>query len=94
MNRRVLVPTPISLLIRQMGLSREMVVRLLTDMHFRLPREYLSYQRFRVADHEDNQCRHRFTVYDEGTRHLFVFRLDDTTSPDHLILLDIQHCVQ
>lgn len=93
MNRTTVVPKPISETIRQFVLSREMVIRLLTRMHSDVPNDYLRFRHFRV---KERYYRYRMVIGEANglKRHLFTFVIDDTSSPDHLIVSEIGHYVK
>jgi hypothetical protein len=88
-NRKVVVPTPISKRIGEFGLSRRMFVRLLTRIHSDIPRDYGRFKNLRAQD--DRCYKYRMAMAEVDDKHLFLFKIDDTTSPDDLIIIYIGH---
>jgi len=91
--REVRVPATVSQRIREFGLSRPVLVSLLTHFHANLSNDYPASRRNRVRN--DDRCyRYRIVIADGDARHLFLLAVDDSTSPDHLIPADIVHSVR
>jgi hypothetical protein len=88
--RKVTVPPPISQYIGGLSLSRALVVQILTRMHVELPNEYERFSRYRVKGHE-SWYRYRFVIRENNIRHLLTFAVDDSTSPDDLIVRAIRY---
>jgi len=89
-NRKALVPPRISRAIRSFGLSRDVLLELLMQIHEGIPREYEMSRQHRMDDMR--LYRHRIVIATEdGVEHLFVVVVDDTTSPDHLRVAAIGH---
>ncbi len=86
--RRLVVPPGIS---RKIGalLSRNGVVRLLSRLHEELPARYGRYRGLRHPDDDGSFL--FFVVVAEGRMHSFTFFIDDSTSPDHLLVQDVEH---
>jgi hypothetical protein len=89
--RKAIIPKPISESVGGFGLSRPVLVALLSHLHAKLPGDYPRFRHYRVRQHEDSQYRYRVVVKDEALRHLFLLAVDDATSPEHLIVTDIVH---
>jgi hypothetical protein len=70
-----------------------MVVRLLTDIHNNIPANYEKECPHRVKA-EPRHYWHQAAFRDGKRRHLFAFEVDDTTSPDNLILVSVRHAVR
>lgn len=84
------VPPEISRSIGQCGLTRNGVVRVITDLHAELPEHYPHYQQLRHP--EDDRLFFYFAALADGDLlHEFTFCVDDNTSPDHLIITDVEH---
>jgi hypothetical protein len=91
-NRSVRVPKPISVRIGQFGLSRTMFVRLGAAIHSDIKHDYERFRKFRA---KDNRCyKYRIALAEAGERHLFLLKIDDSTSPDDLIIMSIRHYVK
>jgi hypothetical protein len=89
--RRVRVQPPISEYIGSRGLSRSMVIKIWACVHGEIAASYMERRRFRVPQ-DDRLYWHQFVIQDDDdSRHLFVFFIDDTTSPDDLILAQVHH---
>ncbi len=88
MRRLILLPV-ISQRIGEL-LSRNGIVRLLTALHDELPGLYSRYRNLRHPD-DDRLCLFFSTLGDGSQMHRFTFFVDDTTSPDHLIIEQFEH---
>ena len=84
MNRKVVVPQPISRAIGAFGLPRELLVMLLARIHEGVVRDYDKHRTHRAGD-DDRLYRYRILIHLDSKRHLFAFAIDDSTSPEHLI---------
>ena len=88
--RRTTVPPEISRLIGQCGLTRNGIVRVISDLHTELPEHYPHYPSQRHP--EDDRLFYYFTTVADGSLlHEFTFSVDDSTSPDHLLVTDVEH---
>ena len=88
MKRKVLVFPPISRAIRRFGLARDVLLELLVHIHEGIPRDFESSRRHRMDDARYYQ--HRIVIpKEDGGEHLFLVVVDDTTSPDHLVVAEI-----
>src|ERR1700722_96421 len=88
MPRKVTVPGPASQAIGPLEISRELKIRVLASIHDDLPISASKFQKFRLTD--DERVFFYRVLLDEGSaRHFFVFAVDDTTSPDHFILMGL-----
>jgi hypothetical protein len=87
-----MVPPEISRAIGGMGLPRGVLIELLTHIHGVLA---IAYEFFRDKRDTDNRlCTYRKILLDEnGVKHRFTFILDDSTSPDHLIVANLHYAV-
>ncbi|MBI2807101.1 MAG: hypothetical protein HYX68_19140 [Planctomycetes bacterium] len=92
MKSKVIVPPPISRGIRTFGLSREVLLELLVHIHEGTPRDYASSCHRRMKN--DRYYQYRISVMEEnGREHLFLLAVDDTTSPDHLRIVNIGYAI-
>ena len=90
MNRKVLLPPCISRAIWSFGLSRDVLVELLVQLHHGIAADYERSHHHRMDD--TRYYRHRIVIRKEGGgEHLFLAIVDDTTSPDHLQVAKIGH---
>ena len=91
MKRKVIVSAPISRAIRDFGLPREILLALLAKIHNEVSAKFEDTRHQRMDD--DRYYRHRMIVHDtdSSTEHLFVLVIDDSTSPDHLVIANIGH---
>ncbi len=86
----MVVPFPVSRIIGSFGLPRQTLLDLLVHVHQEIVSKYDSIKNARTAD--VRLFIHRFVLTDAaGTGHLFVFAIDDTTSPAHLMIVQIKH---
>jgi hypothetical protein len=84
------VRSPISRAIRSFGLPRGVLLDLLMHIHEGMVRDFESSRHRRMS--EDPRCyRYRIAIPDNDGEHLFVVAVDDTTSPDHLLVVNIGH---
>lgn len=90
--RRTMIPPEIS---RMLGgfLSRTGIVRVLAALHEELPRLYPLLQDIRHPD-DERYFSYPLSVADGETVHGIYFVVDDSTSPDHLIIADFVHEVE
>jgi hypothetical protein len=87
-----LLPASISRTIRAFGLSREVLVELLSHIHEGIPQDYEVSRHHRAQD--VRYYKHRIVITtQDGGEHLFLVIVDDTTSPDHLHVAKIGHGV-
>ena len=86
--RRTVVPPEITRMIRDCRLTRNAAIRVLTGLHESLPQHHDSSPRH---PEDDRLCLFLDAIADGGQMHTFVFSVDDTTSPDHLIVVDLEH---
>lgn len=90
MLRKMVVSPENSLAIGSFGLPRETLLDLLAHVYHSIPGAYASIHTPRMAD--TRLFRYRFVSTDHnGVGHLFLFGIDDTTSPEHLIIAQLQH---
>jgi hypothetical protein len=88
--RRTIVPPEISRLIGNCGLTRAGLVRVLAGLHGELSQRYDRYRRLRHPD--DDRLFFFFDAFADGdVMHTFTFHVDDSTSPEHLIVTDLEH---
>lgn len=87
MKRKVVLSAPISQAIRGFGLPREVLLRLLLELHEGLSDSYESHRHRRMKDNRKFFC--RIIVPGISEEHLFAVVIDDTTSPDHFLIADI-----
>ena len=87
MNRKIVVPKPVSTAIGSFGLPRELVNRLLSQLHNEVQRDYERFRHFRLID--ERMYRHRLLIRTDGGKHLFTFAIDDTTSPELLVIVGV-----
>jgi len=74
-----------------MGLPRDVLLDLLNHVHETLARAYEFIREKRDAN-DARYCNYRKVLSDElGVTHRFTFIIDDTTSPDHLFIVDLLH---
>ncbi len=92
MKRKVVISPPISRRIRDFGLSRDVLLRLLTELHQILPGQYSLSKYPRLKDGREFFC--RIVIAGAENEHLFVAVVDDTTFPDHLVVSDIEHAIR
>ena len=90
MQRKMVVSPWISQAVGSFGLPRGTLLDLFGHVHQDIPRVYDSIKYIRMTD--ARLFLHRFVTTDRsGAGHLFLFGIDDTTSPDHLTLIQINH---
>lgn len=88
--RQTRLSPEISRLIGQCRLTRHGLVRLLASLHGELPQHYHRYRGLRHS--EDDRLFFFFDAFADGNRmHTFTFHIDDSTSPDDLIVTDLEH---
>ena len=78
---------------RQIGecrLTRTAMVRVLAGLHGELPQQYHRFKAFRNPE-DTTQFFYFDGIADGDLMHTFTFRVDDSTSPDHLIVVDLKH---
>lgn len=85
MKRMVVVSGQISKKIRSFQLSRELLNRLLTTIH---GAEMKTWSRSKQDDRFFIQS---FLLTQDGKRHVFILLVDDSSSPEHYIVVDIRH---
>lgn len=88
MKRKVVIYPSTSRVIRSFGLTRDVIIELLAELHEGLPRKYDTLRQRRAKDPRKFLC--RIVVPKKGGGgHLFVAVVDDSTSLDHLLVTDI-----
>src|SRR5579864_5779084 len=88
--RRTVVDSEITRLVGDCRLSRTGTVRILANLHGELPQHYERYQRLRHP--EDDRLFFFFAALADGNQmHTFTFHIDDSTSKEHLIVVDLEH---
>lgn len=93
MKRKVIVPPEISRVIGGMGLPRGILIDLLIFVHSAMATAYEFFREKRDAK-AARFCQYRKILLDEnGVKHRFTFIIDDTTSPDHLLVVELQHAL-
>jgi hypothetical protein len=91
-NRKIKVPENISTEWRSFGLPREVSIALWNHVHIDVPGRYPSLRVNR--SHDDRSFRHRKVFKDaSGEPYLFVILVDDSTSPDDLIVTELR-CIR
>lgn len=91
--RRTVLPLDILRRIRDCRLSREGLVRLFAGLHGELTQRYERYSGLRHPD--DDRLFFFFDAFtDQRKMHTFTFHVDDCTSPEHLIIADLEHDVR
>jgi hypothetical protein len=84
------VPAEITRMIGQCGLTRHGIVRVLTNLHGELAVRYSRYRGLRHT--EDDRLFFFFDACVDGDKmHTFTFHVDDSTSAEHLIVVDLEH---
>ena len=92
MKRKPTVPGNISAAWRAFALPRDVSLRLWNYIHVEMPVDYENLRGNR--DPEGHGFRHKMVIQGElGERYLFILFVDDTTSPDHLIIADLR-CIR
>jgi hypothetical protein len=77
-------------MIGECGLTRSGIIRALAGLHGELSQHYARYRGLRHP--EDERLFFFFDVVaDGGLMHTFTFHVDDSTSPEHLIVTDLEH---
>lgn len=90
MLRKMVVSPQVSRRIGTFGLPRVVLLGLLAHIHGDLAREYESTEMPRTDD--PRFISHRLIFADsDGVKHRFSLVADDSTSPDHLIVVQISH---
>ncbi len=90
MNRKTLVPAATSRTLRTFALPREVLLELIPRIHNEVARDHNQFRNRRLED--DRLYRHSLTVSEaNGTRHFFTLIVDDATSAEHLIIMQIHH---
>jgi len=89
-KRRVILPGPITEKIATFGLSRSTLVGLYNACHEGIPDSYDQRRAHRVVE-EERHYWHFVALHDGGKKHLLALEVDDTTSPDNLIIVAIKH---
>ena len=88
MNRKVVVPQPISRAMRVRIRPRLLVM--LLAVHEDVVPVTTRHRTDRAGD-DDRLYRYRILIHLDSKRHLFNFAIDDSTSPEHLILVDVHY---
>jgi hypothetical protein len=77
-------------MIGECQLTPEGISRVLRGLHDELPQQYGRFQPFRHP--EDERLFFFFDAFGDGNlMHTFTFHIDDCTSPDHLLVTDLEH---
>lgn len=88
--RKLIIWPGISRRIGACGLTREGLSRLLNGLRSDLEGQYSLYRGLR--DEEEPRFFHYLvTIADNGLMHEFDLVIDDSTSPDHLFIEDLEH---
>jgi hypothetical protein len=66
---------------------------MLTRIHSDLPKDAPLFRANRLSV-SDRMFQYQFVIPEGNAQHLFVFAVDDTTSPEHLIIEGIVHRVR
>lgn len=91
--RRTVVPPDILRRLRDCRLTRNGLVRLFAGLHGELTERYKRYSGLRHP--EDDRLFFFFDAFaDQRKIHTFTFHVDDSTSPEHLIVVDFEHDVR
>ncbi len=88
--RRTKVPPEITRLLGMCGLTRNGAVRVLAGLHDELPQQYGRWQHLRHPE-DDRLFFFVIAVADGGLLHSFTWHVDDSTSPEHLLVTDFEH---
>ncbi len=72
------------------SLTRNAAVRVLVGLHGDLPQQYGRYKSLRNPD-DPSLFFYFYGITDGDKNHTFTFHVDDSTSPDHLIVVDLEH---
>ena len=90
MPRKLVMPQPLSRKIGQLGLSRSLMIALLSRIHSEIVSHGNEFQPDRISGNE--RCfGFRMRLIEGKALHVFLLEIDDTTSPDHFIAVDIHH---
>jgi len=88
--RRTVISPGLARMIAACQLSRNCMLRVFAGLHDELPQQYSRFRPFRHPD--DSRVFFYFAAYaDENLMHTFTLHIDDSTSPDHLIVADLEH---
>lgn len=89
MNRKPSVPKNISAEWRKLGLPRDVSVEFWNYIWHHLPERY---ERIRGKRDQAGGFRHKKVIRSKSDQkaYLFIMSVDDETSPDHLIITDLQ----
>ena len=71
-------------------LSRTVLVRVLAGLHIDLPQQYGRFRAFRNPE-DPRRFFYFVAIADGDAMHTFTFHVDDTTSPDHLFVVNLEH---
>jgi len=88
--RRTLVPPEITRMIADCRLTRNGALRVFAGLHGELPQRYGRFRRLRHPE-DDRVFLFFDAVADAGLMHTFTFHIDDSTSPEHLIVRNLEH---
>lgn len=89
--RRTVVPPEITRMIRDCHLTRTGGLRLFTEaLHGELSEHYERYRPLRHPD-DDRFFLFFWAMVDGIVMHTFTFHVDDCTSYEHLIVVDLEH---
>ena len=84
--RRTIVSPKISHMIGECHLTRNVAVRVLAGLYGELPQQYARYKVLRTPEDSTRFFDRRWR-YDAHV----TFHVDDSTSPDHLFVVDFEH---
>jgi len=88
--RRTVVSPEITRMIGECRLTRLGAVRVYAGLHGELPQRYDRYRGLRHP--EDGRLFLFFDAFADGDlMHTFTFHVDDSTSAEHLIVIDLEH---
>ena len=88
--RQLTVPPMISRQIGACSLTRTVMVRVLAGLHDELPQQYDRFKAFRNPD-DTTEFFYFHGITDGDLMHTFTFRVDDSTSPEHLLVVALEH---
>lgn len=91
MMHKTIVPGPITREIRALHLGRTLGVRFFSALHHDLPARWMDDRGNRL---EDERCyESRIVVEESDSRRIFLVAVDDSTSAEHLLIVDIREVI-